>query len=329
MKVLVIASGGGHTGHAVALAERLVELGAQVDFVVPRGDGWSEGQVSALGRVVARTPKFLDPGEGPWLGVLRAPSALLRALAEVPGGYDVAVASGSSHSIAAGAAARLKGASLVTLEATERFLEPSRAVKVLSPISRLVALQWEEQRAFSRRGVVVGPLLGKVHYRVRDEGYVLVTAGSYGYRRLFDAASSSALRGRLVIQTGRVDPGPYRGAGVKAFSFDPNLEDLIAGASAVVTHFGRTAVEAACKYGKPTVLAPNTEWVWMRDPKRMREAEMMAKRIGAVLLPPEDVTPDGVERAVEEAINRPPASCEDGSIRLAQIITSWANEGRA
>jgi len=62
--VLVIASGGGHTGHAVALAERLVELGAQVDFVVPRGDSWTEGKVRGLGPVIARTPKFLEPGEG-------------------------------------------------------------------------------------------------------------------------------------------------------------------------------------------------------------------------------------------------------------------------
>ncbi|MGC9112933.1 UDP-N-acetylglucosamine--N-acetylmuramyl-(pentapeptide) pyrophosphoryl-undecaprenol N-acetylglucosamine transferase [Acidilobus sp.] len=323
MRALIIASGGGHTGHAMALAERLVDLGVTVDFVIPEGDRWSEEQVSRLGRVVARTPKFLDPGEGLAKGVLRLPGALLKSLARVPGGYDVAVASGSNHSIASGIAARLKGAKLVTIEATERFVEPSRAVRALSPISRLVALQWEEQRRFAPRGVVVGPLLGKLHYRVRDEGYILVTAGSYGYRALFDAAAASGIRDRLVLQTGRVDPGPYVKAGLRAFSFSPELEDMIAGASAVVTHFGRTAVEAACKYGKPTVLAPNTEWVWMRSPVRMVEASMMAKRIGAVLLPPDQVTPEGVERAVEEAMKARPAACDDGSVKLAQIITSW------
>lgn len=325
MKALIIASGGGHTGHALALAERLVDSGVAVDFVIPEGDRWSEEQVSRLGRVVARTPKFLDPGEGLAKGVLRLPGALVRSLARVPRGYDVAVASGSNHSIASGIAAWLKGSKLVTIEATERFVEPSRAVRALSPISKLVALQWEEQRRFAHKGVVVGPLLGKQHYKVRDEGYILVTAGSYGYRALFDAAASSSLRDKLILQTGRVDPGPYVKAGLRAFSFSPELEDLIAGARVVVTHFGRTAVEAACKYGKPTVLAPNTEWVWMRDPVRMIEASMMARRIGAVLLPPEQVTPEGVERAVEEALKSRPASCDDGSVKLAQIITSWGS----
>ena len=321
-RVLVAASGGGHTGHAVALAERLLEAGAEVAFVVPEGDAWSESQVSRLGPVVARTPKFLDPGEGALAGYLRAPGALARALRRVPGGYDAFVATGSSHSIAAALAARLKGSRVVTVEATERFLEPSRALRYLSPISSIVALQWEEQRAFSRRGVVVGPLLGRQREPPRDEGFVLVTAGTFGYRRLFDAVAGSGLE-NVVLQTGRVDPAPYEGIrGWRVFRFDPDLELLIARASVVVTHFGRTAVEAACKYAKPTVLAPNPEWVWMRDPKRMAEAKMMASKIGAAFLPPEEVTPEGVRRAVREALESRPRGCEDGAIRLAQLIVA-------
>ncbi len=320
MRALLIASGGGHTGHAVALAERLAELGVEVDFVVPEGDAWTEGQASRVGKVVARTPKFLDPSEPLYLGLLRAPAALAKALRRVPGGYDIAVATGSSHSIAAAIASRLKGARVVVVEATERFLEPSRALRVLSPIASLVALQWEEQRAFSKKGLVVGPLLGKPRAVAGDDGYVLISAGTFGYKRLFDSAASSGLS-NVILQTGRTSPEPYRNIrGWKVVDLVPDLEPLVARASVVVTHFGRTAVEAACKYRKPTVLAPNPEWVWMRRPVRMREAEMMARRIGASFLPPERVTPDDLLEAIEEArrVERP--QCEDGALNLAKMI---------
>ncbi|MFP3320328.1 MAG: glycosyltransferase, partial [Acidilobus sp.] len=153
MRALVVASGGGHTGHAVAAAERLIEAGVEVAFVVPENDSWTEGKVRGLGPVIARTPKFLEPGEGLAVGLRRAPAALLRALARVPRGYDVVIATGSSHSVAAALAAWAKGSDVVIVEATERFLGPSRALRALSPIARLVALQWEEQRAFARKGV--------------------------------------------------------------------------------------------------------------------------------------------------------------------------------
>ncbi len=324
MRVLIAASGGGHTGHAVAIAERLLEMGVEVGFVVPDGDRWTESKVAGLGIVAARTPRFLEPGEGLLIGLLRSPAAILRALARVPGGYDVIVATGSNHSVAAALAARLKGSDVVVVEATERFLGPSRALRALSPIARLVALQWEEQKAFSKRGVVVGPMLGRRRYEPSDEGYVLITAGTYGYRRLFDAALSAGLE-NVVLQTGKVDPSLYVSRrGWRAFQFEADLERLIAGARVVVTHFGRTAVESACKYGKPTVLAPNPEWVWMRRPERMREAEIMARRLGAYFLPPDRVTPDGLAEAIEAALGIRPAYCEDGAVRLAEIIASWS-----
>mgnify|MGYP001772849173 FL=1 len=323
MRVLIVASGGGHTGHAIALAERLRDADVDVAFAIPEGDSWTESKVSHLGPIVARTPRFLEPGEGLFVGVLRAPGAIIRSLRRVPRGFDVVVATGSNHSIAASIAAWAKGADVVVVEATERFLGPSRALRALSPIARLVALQWEEQKAFSRKGVVVGPLLGKRRHEPWDGGYVLITAGTYGYRRLFDAAAKAGLRD-VVVQTGRVDPSPYSSiSGWRVLRFEPDLEGLIAGARVVVTHFGRTAVEAACKYRKPTVLAPNPEWVWMRSPVRMREAEMMARRLGAYFLPPEKVTPEGVLEAIEGALRGRPAECVDGSVRLAEIISSW------
>ena len=37
LRVLIAASGGGHTGYAVALAQFLVEFSVEPDFVVPVG----------------------------------------------------------------------------------------------------------------------------------------------------------------------------------------------------------------------------------------------------------------------------------------------------
>jgi len=50
----------------------------------------------------------------------------------------------------------------------------------------------------------------------------------------------------------------------------------------------------------------------------------MARRLGASFLPPERVSPEGLLEAIEEAMRNRPRECEDGAVRLAQIISSWA-----
>ncbi len=323
-KVLIIASGGGHTGHSIALAEYLIDLGIEVDFIIPENDSWTRNSVINYGKVVSETPKFLDPSESLYKGILRAPIAIIKSLFKVKSGYKLAIASGSNHSISAGLALWLKGSDIIVFESTERFLEPSRTIKTLGRISKLIAFQWEEQLKFNnKKGKVVGPFLGKLKYSIKDEGYILVSAGSYGYKKLFDALSKTNLE-NIVLQTGKVDPKPYMKAHPewKVFQFDPNLEKYIANASIVITHFGRTAVESALKYKKPTILAPNIEWKWMQNETRLKESEIMAKKLNAYYLSPEYINENSIMEAIKQVKNLIPNNYNDGALELAKIINS-------
>ncbi|MFP3229699.1 MAG: glycosyltransferase [Caldisphaera sp.] len=322
-KVLVIASGGGHTGHSIALAEHMIDLGIDVDFIIPEKDEWTRNSVKNYGKVISETPKFLDPSEPLYLGILRAPIAIIKSLIRVNKGYKIVVASGSNHSISSGIALWLKGSDIVVFESTERFLEPSRTIKTLGKISKLIAFQWEEQLKFNKKGKVVGPFLGKLKYEIKDEGYILVSAGSYGYKKLFDSLSKTNLE-NIVLQTGKVDPKPYMKAHPewKVFQFDPELEKYIAKAKIVITHFGRTAVESSLKYKKPTILSPNIEWKWMQNETRLKESEIMAKKLNAYYLPPDKVNEESLINAVEKVKYLVPNSYNDGALELAKIVYS-------
>ncbi|MEB2792649.1 MAG: hypothetical protein G5Z42_03800 [Caldisphaeraceae archaeon] len=322
-KVLIIASGGGHTGHSVALAQHLVDLGVEVEFIIPENDLWTRSSVSPYGEIVAETPKFLDPKDPLYLSLFRAPPAILKSIKRIRRRYKIVVASGSNHSISSAISAWLRGSDIVSFEATERFLEPSRTIKILGGISKIIAFQWEEQKKFNPKGLVVGPFLGKARYNIRDEGYILVTAGSYGYKKLFDEISKTDLKD-VVLQTGKVNPNQYKNKHKewKVFNFDSNIEEFIAHASVVITHFGRTAVESAIKYRKPTILSPNIEWKWMKNNIRLKESEMMAKKINAYYLRPDEVNYENILSAIEKVKKLSPPFYEDGAKKLADIIYS-------
>jgi UDP-N-acetylglucosamine--N-acetylmuramyl-(pentapeptide) pyrophosphoryl-undecaprenol N-acetylglucosamine transferase len=323
-RVLIIASGGGHTGHSIALAQHLLDYNIDIDFVIPEKDEWSKASLEKYGKIIAETPKFLDPSEPLYLGLLRAPSAIFKSIRRIKSGYKITVASGSNHSISSGIASWLKHSDIIVFEASERFLQPSRTVKTLGRISKLIAFQWDEQLKFNKKkGVVVGPFLGKLNYDIKDEGYILVSAGSFGYKKLFDAIARTNLE-NVILQTGRVDPRKYieKHKEWKVFQYDPNIEKLIAGANIVITHFGRTAIESAIKYRKPTILAPNIEWKWMQNETRLKESEIMAKKINAYFLPPDKVDEKNILEAIEKSKNMKPLVYNDGAKELAKIIYS-------
>ncbi len=318
-KILIIASGGGHTGYGVALAQRLVERGAEVEFLIPRGDTWTRRKVERYGRVAAETTKFMGPRTPLWRGLLRAPGAVLEALRSISDSYDVVVSTGSNHSIAAALAAKLKGIPVVSIESSVRFTAPSRAARLLRRAARLTALQWPEQKNLIPEGVVVGPLYEKPEHRPYDGGYILVTTGTYGYRRLFDTLLGLDEE-HVVLQTGRVDPSRYKEARPEwtVFDFDPDLGRWIAGARVVVTHLGKTAIDAALTYGKPVVIAPNPEWTL--HGAGLRDAEKLAEKLNAVLIKPWELTPERLREALREAESRKPPRHPDGAEELARII---------
>jgi len=72
---------------------------------------------------------------------------------------DVIVSTGAAVAIPFYVLGRLFGATLVYLEVYDRIDSPTITGRVCQPFCHLFALQWEEQRRFYRRGVVVGPVL--------------------------------------------------------------------------------------------------------------------------------------------------------------------------
>ncbi|RLF01471.1 MAG: polysaccharide biosynthesis protein, partial [Thermoprotei archaeon] len=221
-----------------------------------------------------------------------------------------------NHSVPPGYVAKFKGMKVVSIESSLRFTSPSRSIKTLSKISDLLALQWPEQKEFFPQGVIVGPLYELPEYKPKDEGYVLVTGGTYGHRLLFEAVDKLEVE-KVVLQTGRINPRPFkeRHPGWTVFDFDPDFGKWLAGASVVVTHFGKTAIDAALTYGKPVVLVPNPEW---RLTASLEDARMLAEKLNAVLV--EEINPLKLREVIEEAKSREPPSYPDGAAKLVELI---------
>lgn len=312
--VLISAGGGGHTGYAYALAQRLYGR-ASLSFLVPEGDVLSQKRLSKFGRVNS----LLKPRDARTPTRVFIPN-LLRAFVDsfkrVAGKYDAVVSTGSNFSIPPCLLSRLKGVPLVNIESSVRFTKASKTALILQPFSAITALQWKEQTKLLRRGVVFGPLLPKPEVAPYDGGYILVTGGTLGHKMLFDAVSASSLE-NVVLQTGQVDPEQYRQKHPrwKVIDFSTTFYELVAGADIVITHFGSTALEALI-YGKPMVIVLNPEW---KRTVGRSDAEIFAEKVNASFI--WDVTVENLLRAVEEARRRKLPSVEDGAKNLAVAIS--------
>ncbi len=151
-------------------------------------------------------------------------------------------------------------------------------MSLLSRFSEKVFVHWEEQRSLYRNSYVTGPIVEKPRYSPRDSGYVLVTAGTMGFPRLFKEVSKT--KGfDFVVQTGQVEPSTVTAS--KVFSFDPDMERIIANASIVVTHQGKTAMESVVMYRKPTVIVYNADWT---KAATKEDTRLYAKILGATFL---------------------------------------------
>ncbi len=316
VRVVVTASGGGHTGYAVALAQRLHGK-ADLLFIVPRGDEWTRSKVERYGGVV-EVSKPRGPRDSLGKLLLRMPGAFLESIGRVPGEYDVFVSTGSNHSVPPAIIARLKGLRVYNLESSVRFTRPSLSARWLRPFSHVTVLQWEEQLKLHPNGVVYGPFYEYPEYEPVDKGYILVTGGTYGHKLLFDAVSELELE-NIVLQTGRVDPEPYKKKHPEwtVFRFDPDFGKWLAGASVVVSHLGKTVIDAALTYRKPVVIVPNPEWTLTAG---WEDARILAGKLNAVVV--EDITPRSLLEAIEEARKRKPPTYPDGAARLAEELLS-------
>ena len=302
MRVLIIASGGGHTGYGVAVAQHLHRKVDEITAVIPKNDEWSRELIKPYVDRVIEVPKPRLPGEGLYRVFTGLPRAVLESIWKI-GKYDVVVATGSNHSLAPAVVAKLRGARLVAIESHDRFLSKGKTVSLLEKLGAIVAIHWGVQKDLYPNGIVGEPIVRKPKYSPMDKGYILVVGGFMGHKRLFDTFLELEYR-NVVMQTGRIDPEKYRKPGWRVFRFDKDLDWWIAHASVVVGHNSTTILEAAVAYRKSIVIVPNPEW---KDSASPAEAEILAYILGGRYV--YELTPGTLAHAIEKArrYKNPPA----------------------
>jgi UDP-N-acetylglucosamine:LPS N-acetylglucosamine transferase len=310
--ILILAGGGGHTGFAYALAQRLKNR-AMLSFLVPEGDKLSYERLSGFGKTV-----YLMKGRGATTPTgeftINLAKALANSIKKVKGRFDVVVSTGSNFCIPPALVAFLKGIPLVNIESEARFIGASKTARILQPFSAVTALQWPEQKKILK-GTVVGPIYPKPEAEPWSGGYILVTGGTLGHKQLFDVLNESNLE-NVVLQTGEVDPEPYRKRHPtwKVLDYTLKFHELIAGAEVVVTHQGSTPLQALA-YKKPSVIVPNPE-LTRTFPRR--DSELFAEKVGAPII--SEINLEHLVEAVEQAKNRKVPVLKDGAEVLADMI---------
>jgi UDP-N-acetylglucosamine--N-acetylmuramyl-(pentapeptide) pyrophosphoryl-undecaprenol N-acetylglucosamine transferase len=334
----VAASGGGHTGYAAAVASELLRRGHLVVFLVDPGDRWSAERLRRLhpGAPMLPLPRLRGPGE-PLLrallrrsavaqaGVLRA-ARLLRRL-----GVDAVLCTGSNQSLLAALAALAAGVPVACVEAVDRVATRSRTPALLHDLLGVpVLLHWPlQRRLYPRRGVVVGPIVAPPPSPPPPpprDGYVLALTGSVGNPRLVKLLLRTRLE-RVVVQTGRLTPPELverARPGWRAVRFTPEPWRLVLGARVVLSHQGLGLVEAALSYRRPVVLAFNPD---LHMTSGRRDAEMLARLLGAPLVDPSRATPEDLEEAVERAAERTPPRYPLGAPAAAALLERLARAG--
>jgi len=315
--IAIIASGGGHTAYAVAVAEELTSK-ADIYVVIPAGDRWTRAKMEKYGQVF-ETEKAA-PGSSIWKRVLAVVEGFFQGL-KLPKA-DVVVATGSNHSIGPALALKLRGAKLIVIEAIDRVVTKSQAINILSRFADIVALHWEEQKNNYPRGKVYGPILPKVkNVEDKKEEWILITMGTEGYREFFEylAGNSDELfeSEKIALQTGKVSPTQFEGKFWRVFDFDKNFELWLSGAKLVITHQGATAAESAILYRKPTIICFNKR---LSGTSGREDTRAFAKLIGA------EFCEDFEELRVALKKVKTPRTWKLGSESLAADILSLVNK---
>jgi UDP-N-acetylglucosamine--N-acetylmuramyl-(pentapeptide) pyrophosphoryl-undecaprenol N-acetylglucosamine transferase len=318
MKILLLAGGGGHTTYAYALAQALHELHERAELycLVPQGDHLSAQRLAKYS-IVKELKKPRGPKTPHHEFIAGLITSGLKSLREVKG--DVVVSTGSNFCIPPAISALLKGIPVINIESSIRFTRASKTARILSNFARITALQWEEQQKILK-GRVYGPLIPRPEVEVSDQGYILVTGGTFGHKQLFDAVSEIGWS-NVLLQTGQVDKSAYEKAHPewKVIDTTSKFAELIAGASMVITHFGATAIEAATIYRKPTVMVLNKEWTRTVGKE---DAAILASKLGVQLIT--DVNPDTIREAVRKAACNSRKAVKPGTELLARDILEVA-----
>jgi len=311
-RILILAGGGGHTGFGYALAQRLEDKASML-FFIPEGDTLSYKRLSKFGKVdYLLKPRGAKTPTGEFAYNLARAFAI--SMKKVSRKFDVVVSTGSNFCIPPAFTAFSKRIHLINIEGAVRFTRASITARILQPFSAITALQWPEQKKLLK-GTVVGPLLHRPEIQPWNGGYILVTGGTLGHKLLFDAVNESDLK-NVVLQTGEIDPEPYRKRHPewKIMRYSSKFPEFLAGAEIIVTHFGSTALESVV-YQKPAVMVLNPEW---KRTVGKTDATIFAKKLGATIL--SDVTLESLIKAIEKAKNNKIPVLKDGAKVLADMI---------
>ncbi|ACL11159.1 Putative uncharacterized protein [Desulfurococcus amylolyticus 1221n] len=298
-RVLLIAGYGGHSGFAYAIGYYLVKKGVELDILVPKGYDWVKEKLGGLGEVYEVTlPR--RPAEPLYKGIARWFQAFGESVKLCRNNkYPVVFASGSNFSIPPSLVCWLKDSRILTIEDVARFTRRSRATNILYRLGAEVFLHWDEQLQLYRRGIVAGPVYEPAIYESRDEGYILVTTGTFGHKALFDMLDRLEPGRKIVLQTGDVDPEPYKRRHPEwiVFQYTSDIHKWIAGASLVITHYpGTTALTARLSYSKPVIMVYSPRHK-LAAPRR--DSLTLARKLGVIYL--DSIEPVSLEEAIREA----------------------------
>ncbi|WP_440059099.1 glycosyltransferase [Thermogladius sp. 4427co] len=334
MRILLIASGGGHTSFAIALAERLIEIepGIELLFLIPRGDIYSARRIAYKIRSgkagIVQATKLLQPQERLYRVLTRIIQGLSDSIYPTRG-LDAVFCTGSNHSLLPTIISKhLRGLPAFCVEDPFRVYSKGRTVNLLWKTGVPVFLQWlEQKRLYPSRSFYVGLFYEKPIYRPERRGFILVMTGMMGHRLLFKTLARSMLRKyKLVIQAGRIWVDYVKKILPEAivFDYDYDIDKWIAGADLVITHQGVSAIHSSQAYGKPVVIAYNPDIPLAGG---LEDAGFVARRMNLVYTVPDPERPNLLEDAVEEALGRKPVKWPDGAFNASKIILKALKQG--
>jgi UDP-N-acetylglucosamine--N-acetylmuramyl-(pentapeptide) pyrophosphoryl-undecaprenol N-acetylglucosamine transferase len=312
-RVLILAGGGGHTSIALAIAQALKGK-AETSFLIPEKDRLSKKLLAPYGPV-----KELIKGRYPQTSTLlfsfRLAVSIYHSFSLVNKDYDVVVSTGSNFCIPPAVIAWLKTIPVINIESRVAITRPSKTALLLQYFSKKTLLQWEEQKK-NLNGIVTGPIFPEKRYEARDLGYVLVTGGTEGHKQLFDAVVGLDLV-KVVMQTGKVDPVPYREKHPNwtILTYSTDFERLVAESSVVITHQGGGTIFEALLYEKPLIIVFNPE---LTRTANMEDMLALAKKVDVPFV--EQADRDKIKSLILDAESHEKPHFENGRIKAADII---------
>lgn len=139
---------------------------------------------------------------------------------------------------------------------------------------------------------------------------------------------------KMIILTGPdIDPGELPQTKADVAPFVPDFMELAAASDLVITGAGHSTLMELSALGVPCIVIPIAGWV-----SQEREAARIAGAGAGIVIPRQEVTPEGLASRIRELLNEPEVLKElsqngtkriphtDGAFRAARLILQYASE---